>query len=232
MEKTFKVLCTDKGSEFRRSFDSVLAKYDIRKFYGPSSTKCPQVEIVIKNLRTRIARFTEYKNSDRYIDDIQDIVLSYNKTYHSSIKMAPFDVNEYNTHIVYKNLYKRKMKFDITKYNKPYKFAVGSTVRISMSKGLFSREYKVRFSRELFTISRAYRVNGIELYDVKDCDDDVLTSAFYADELTKFREDKKFKFKIDRIYNEEVRGGKSYVLVTFEYSKCKEWILKNTITEV
>jgi hypothetical protein len=229
MDDKFKVICTDKGSEYRSSFIKLLDKYNVRHFYGPSSTKCPQVEIAIKNLRTRIARLNEYKNTDRYIDSLQDIIDSYNKTYHSSIKMAPNDVTYNNVHVVYRNLYKKRMVFDIKKYQKAYKFPEGTTVRISMNRGIFSREYKERFSKELFTVNRSYRVNGIELYNIKDCNNDILTSAFYADELTKFRENANNKYRIERVFDEELRGGKTFSLVQFEYSKCKVWVLKSGI---
>jgi hypothetical protein len=53
------------------------------------------------------------------------------------------------------------MKFDIKKYMKPYKYPVGTIVRISKDKGLFSREFKTRFSRELFTVDRVYKLNNI-----------------------------------------------------------------------
>jgi predicted DNA-binding antitoxin AbrB/MazE fold protein len=124
------------------------------------------------------------------------------------------------------------MKFDINKYKKPFKFPEGSKVRISLNKGLFSREFKERFSREIFTVSRSYKKNSIELYDVKDCSGEVLKSAFYSNELTRYRDDPNIKHKIQRVFDEELRGGKSYVHVKFEDSPCKEWILKSSMTKV
>ena len=89
MDDKFNVWCTDKGSEFTAKFKSVLDKYGVRHFLAGASTKCPTVERVIRNLRTRIARFTEYHNTERYIDSLADVVKSYNSTYHSAIKMSP-----------------------------------------------------------------------------------------------------------------------------------------------
>ena len=231
MEIKFKVICCDFGSEFRSEFDNMLKSKGVKMFYAGSSTKCTIVERAIRNLRARIAKYTEYKGGDRYIDHLDDIVNSYNNTFHGSIKMTPKEVNDSNLHIVFKNLYRKKMKFDIKKYRKAYKYPVGTLVRISKEKGLFSREFKSRFSREIFTVDRTYKLNNIELYDVKDCNNDVLTSAFYADELTRVRDNAALKHNIERVFDEELRNGKPFVLVKFDYSKCKEWIPKSSIVE-
>jgi hypothetical protein len=232
MSDRFNVLCCDRGSEFKSKFDDMLSKYGVRKFFAGASTKCTTVEKMIRNLRTRIARFTDHQNSERYVDNLQDIVKSYNATYHSSIKMAPDNVSSENAHIVFENLYKKKMVFDIDKYTKPFKFPVGSEVRISMNKGIFGREYKERYSKEIFSVTRTYRVNGIELYVVADCENQNLASSFYKDELTLFRRDPKVKFRITTVHDEEKRGNNQYLLVTFEGSKCKEWVLKSSVSIV
>ena len=124
------------------------------------------------------------------------------------------------------------MVFDISKYSKPYKFPEGSEVRISLNKGIFGREYKERFSKEIFTVSWAYRINGIELYVLIDCENEPLQSSFYKEELTMFRRDPKVKFKVKTIHDEEERGKKKYLLVTFEGSRCKEWISKSDVAIV
>ena len=233
MSKPFTKICCDMGVEFRaHTFREVLSKYGAQLFFPGASVKCTIVERVIRTLRTKIARYLEYKGGERYIDRIQDIVDSYNKTYHRSIKMAPISVTELNEHEVFANLYKNKIKFDLKQYKKPFKYPVGSKVRISLSKGLFPREYKEKYSREIYTVARAYKLENHDLYDVKDCNDDVLTSAFYEHELTAYRPNDKFKDKIDYIADEEVRNGKSYVLVKFSDSQCKEWVLKKAIQEM
>jgi hypothetical protein len=232
MDDKFNVLCVDKGAEFRSKFDAMLKELNIRKFFAGASTKCTLVEKVIKNLRTRIARYTEFHNTERYIDALPDIVTSYNNTYHNSIKMTPNNVSTSNSHLVFEDLYTEKMQFDISKYQKPYTFPVGSEVRVSLNKGIFGREYKERYSKEIFTVTRAYRLNGIELYNVSDCEKTELASAFYKSELTLFRRDPNVKFRIDTVHDEEKRGKHQFLLVTFEGSKCKEWVPKTSVTMV
>ena len=61
-----------------------------------------------------------------YIDKLGNIVNEHNNTYHSTIKIKPFDVKS-NTYI------------DSSKeiYNKNPKFKIGDTVRISKYKNIF-----------------------------------------------------------------------------------------------
>ena len=65
-----------------------------------------------------------------YIDKLDDIVKKYNKTYHSTINMKPFD-GESNTYI---GVNKKNDKEEL-------KFKVGDLVRISKYKNIFAKGY-------------------------------------------------------------------------------------------
>ena len=78
-----------------------------------------------------------------YIDKLGNIVNEYNNTYHSTIKIKPFDVKS-NTYI------------DSSKeiYNKNPKFKIGDTVRISKYKNIFWKCYPPICSEEIFVIEK------------------------------------------------------------------------------
>ena len=232
MSEHFVSSCQDRGVEFGELFDKVLKKYNIKKFYAGAGLHCSIVERVIRTLRGRIARYKEHNNTDKFYDVLDDIVSSYNNTYHSSIKMVPNNVTHGNAYIVFENLYSKRLNFSLSKYLKPYKFKLGASVRIALHKGVFKREFQERYSKEVFQISRRYKFNGVELYKVNDCNNETIKSSFYAPELTVVRQNDRNKYKIDKIHDEEMRGNTSYVLVTFEGAKCKEWIPKQSITVV
>ena len=74
-----------------------------------------------------------------YTDKLEAIVNKYNNTYHSTIKMKPFDVN-----------------IDYTKEinNENPKYKIGDTVRTSKYKNIFSKRYTSNCPKEVFVIKK------------------------------------------------------------------------------
>ena len=90
-------LQTDQGREFKNTaFKSFCRTNGIHFFTTTdNSTKCALAERLIRTLRARIYRFIYWKNTHRYIDDLQRIVDNYN-SYHRSIKTTPRSVTSDN----------------------------------------------------------------------------------------------------------------------------------------
>ena len=65
-----------------------------------------------------------------YINKLDDIVKTYNNTYHTSLKMKPVDIKD-NTYIDFKK--------EVN--DKSLKFKVGDHVRISKYNNIFSKGY-------------------------------------------------------------------------------------------
>lgn len=74
----------------------------------------------------------------RYLGVLQDLVKSYNHSYHNSIKMKPAEVTLENTPQVFQNLYG-----STTVCKCKCKFEVGDMVRISEVRGVFDKRYKM-----------------------------------------------------------------------------------------
>ena len=97
-EKVPLYLETDKGTEFKNTlFQGQLSEYKI-KFYTSENDdiKAAIVERFNRTLKTRMYRYFAHSKSYRYVDVLQDLVHSYNHTYHSSIRMSPASVNVKN----------------------------------------------------------------------------------------------------------------------------------------
>ena len=65
-------------------------------------------------------RYLTAVNSKRYIDVLEDLITSYNNSYHRSIKMRPVDVSRENGNKVFKTFYGLKDTKDnnvVFKYN-------------------------------------------------------------------------------------------------------------------
>ena len=90
----------------------------------------------------------------RYIDVLQDLVDSYNNTFHGSIGRAPATVSLLNVGTV-----RRKLYGGITStVTKKFKFHVGDHVRLSLRKRLFKKGYKMNWTEEIFQITKRHRL--------------------------------------------------------------------------
>ena len=99
-------LQTDRGEEFfNKYFQDVTIKYNIHHFATGSELKASIVERFNRTIKGRMWRYLTAVNSKRYIDVLQDLITSYNNSYHRSIKMRPVDVSRENENKVFKTLY-------------------------------------------------------------------------------------------------------------------------------
>ena len=181
-----------------------------------------------RTMRTKIARYQYKHNTDRYIDKLPALLDGYNRSFHTAIRMRPVDVDRHTESIAYENLYQHRSLPPLTQF----KFLVGDQVRISAARHPFSREFYQRWSEELFTVSKAYRVSNINLYKLTDCEYKEVIGSFYAQELSKVTGD--IKYKMDSIVGEKTLNGKKYVKVRWRHypPACATWELKSTIPKL
>ena len=127
-------LRTDKGPEFiKESFQQYLKKQRIPFYTAMNEPKAAVVERVKRTLKSKLYHYFTGANSLRYTDVLQDIVDSYNNTYHRSIGRAPAMVSSLNVGQVRRKLYG---KIERSK-PKHFKFKVGNHARLNLRKRLF-----------------------------------------------------------------------------------------------
>ena len=224
---------TDRGAEYKaKAFLQLLEHRGIRHFFAGGSGKNTILERWHKTLRAKIARLQQNTHNMRYIDDMQKLVTGYNASYHSSIKMRPKDVNATNEHVVYSNLYNWSVP-ELQRMRNPskYMFPLGDTVRISAAKHVFRKEHFQRWSTEVFTISKRFRMQGHNMYTLMGCDHQPLEQNFYQQELKSVTVDPDALFKIEKILKEKTENGVKKVLVKWEGvpRACAQWIIENTL---
>ncbi|GFO17930.1 hypothetical protein PoB_004443500 [Plakobranchus ocellatus] len=83
----------------------------------------------------------------RYLDVLQDLVTSYNNSYHHSIKRSPASVNRQNQEEVWQTLYGSTE----TKTKIP-KLKVGDFVRLVHARRCFSKGYLPAWTVETFRV--------------------------------------------------------------------------------
>ena len=126
-------------------FQGQLTEYKI-KFYTSENDdiKAAVVERFNRTLKTRMYRYFTHSKSYRYVDVLENLVLSYNHTYHSSIGMSPATVNVKNESLV------RQKLFRIHPKKPKLSFTIGQRVRISKRKQAFEKGYLPGWSEEIF----------------------------------------------------------------------------------
>ena len=103
---------------------------------------------------------------------LQDLVRSYNHTYHSTIGMAPASVHVKNERLVRLKLYHKhpgKLKWPLD---------IGQRVRISKRKQAFEKGYLSGWSKEIFIISKKFPTTPVT-YAIMDVADEETKGRFY-----------------------------------------------------
>ena len=141
--------------------------------------------------------FTE-KETNKYIDVLQDLVTEYNETVHSSIKMTPKEAREHGVP------HSELPEFD-AKSNAKSKFSLGDRVRLTKKKSLFEKGYTTRWTEEIFIVSKIKGTNPVT-YEVTDLNGELVKGSFYEQELQKTEQE---VYRIEKILKR--KGSKLYV---------------------
>lgn len=219
-------LRTDKGKEFlNRPFQQFLKEHEVIFFTSNNETKCAMVERFNRTLRQKLWRYFTATRRDRYIDILQDVVDSYNRSIHRTTGYAPEKVNVMNADMVWKNMYGDLLKG--TKI-KPPKYKIGNRVRISKAKKTFEKGYRTNWTREIFRISRVYRGKKIHEYNIEDLDGEAILGKFLEKELQAVHHDETQTFKIRKVLKKNPKGE---ILVQWEGypDKFRSWIPKKDL---
>ena len=209
-------LRTDQGLEFTtKIMKEFYQHYNVNHFVSYNEVKANFAERVIKTLKSKLQRYMVFYHTDRYIDVLQDIVTSYNTTYHKSIKMAPSEVNADNESYLWWFQYLPKTSFENFKI-KSFKFQIGDYVRIADTASIFAREWRNRWTREIFKIEHRYLRHNIPVYKIVDKNDEEVKGTFYERELQKVLQDPKPLWKVEHILKNQGKGNQQKSLVKFE----------------
>ena len=155
---------------------------DIRQLFAQNENKASISERAIKTIKSKIYRYFAYKNAHNYIDQLQSFADGYNTTIHRTIDMAPKDVNSNNEEearvatYLGRNTRERKKRFT---------YKIGDRVRITHLRNIFSREYDIKWTGEIFTVAQRFYRGNTPIYRLKDYAGESITGSFYPSELQK-----------------------------------------------
>ena len=215
-----KLLQSDAGSEFKNKvFQKFLKQEGVRFFTTFNNTKASVVERFNRTLKTKMWKYFTHNHTYRYIDVLDQLLHSYNHTYHSSIKRAPVEVTPENESDVWFTLYGDMENVK----RKPCVFQVGDVVRVSKQKLTFEKGYETNWTEELFVVTDCVPRDP-PVYRIKDLLDEPIQGTFYPQELQKVQ--LKEKYAIEKILSKRTRKRRVEYKVKFKGypSKFDQWI--------
>lgn len=225
---------SDKGTEF---VSKVVRDYFKNKKINYYTTNNPDIKASIverfqRTLKMKMWRYFTHRNTYKYIDILQELLYSYNNSYHSSIKMRPVDVNFNNIMTVWSNLYDRQ-KSEIKAFNNT-SLNIGDHVRITKYKHIFQKGYETNWSDEIFIIESIINRSPHLVYTLKDLQDEPITGTFYSKELQKVAYNPTIMYKIDKIIRSRRVGNRKEVLVKWKGypAKFNSWISASSLEEI
>jgi hypothetical protein len=214
---------SDKGTEFfNKDVKNFFKEQNIQHYITYSDMKASIVERFNRTLKERMWRHFTATKSKIYHDVFDKFFISYNSSYHSSIKMSPNQVNKSNSDKVFFNIYGYDINEGDYDFNVKINFKVGEFVRISRYKHVFSKGYDPNWTNEVFEVIEINLNYQIPVYKLKDLMGVTIEGSFYSEELQKvsinIREyQRRGEFLVDWILDTRVRKGKKEYFVSWKY---------------
>jgi len=166
----------DQGTEFfNKDVAKMLEAFGSKLYHTYSEKKAAIVERVQRTLRQRLGRLFTANEDYNWINHIDDVVSSYNNSYHRTIGMAPAKVTEADIERICKRMFGT---FDVLKP----KFQVGEAVRLLVYKAKFDKESHNTWTSEIFRIKTIKHSSPVT-YLIEDLEGEDITGSFYAEEL-------------------------------------------------
>lgn len=178
----------DEGKEFKnRLVSSYLKTQRVENWDALTSDhKAAIAERFNLTLQNLIYQFLSHNKTLRYIDHLDELVLTYNSRLHRTIKMSPAQAElEENQHLVRRALGEKYGKL-IAKH-KPPRYKVGEMVRIRKYKTKFSRGYLPSFTDEVFQIVAVHQRMPFDMYTLQALnDDEPIRGSFYESDMQRY----------------------------------------------
>ena len=217
---------SDKGREFVNAvFREYLHSQRILFYTSENDDiKCAIAERFIRTLKAKMGRMFTHRKTYRYVDVLQDLVTSYNSTRHSTIKMAPKDVNGHNEQKVFDRLYgKKKRSFQP-------KLKVGDVVRLVRKRTAFEKGHYTKWTKELFTVNRINKTDPVT-YGIEDYTGEPIKGKYYEQELQKVTNKDPSVFEVEKVLKTRtIRGKKQYLVRWAGFSSKHDSWVDNIVT--
>lgn len=155
-----------------------MKKHGINFYSTYSPLKASVIERFNRTLKNKMWKQFSFQGSYKWLILLDQLIKTYIKTRHRTIKMAPNDVNSSNEKSILHTIYNRPSVWQKNK------FKIEDVVRISKYKSIFDKLYTPNFSTELFKITSVNKKFTVT-YQIEDMKQNHIAGQFYEMELQK-----------------------------------------------
>ncbi len=224
---------SDQGTEFcNAKFKSFLKSHHVRFFTTRNTEiKCAIVERFNRTLRNRMFKYFTAKGTRKFIDVLDQLLISYNGRVHSATGFAPKDVTEKDTEVIFKKLYGYNSERELLKADSgDPKLKKGNSVRISYLAKPLDKGYYPNWTDETFEIAEAIKGHSKPQYVLKDHTGEKIEGKFYPEEIQKIEGD---LYRIKILKYRTKRGVREAFVSWVNYpDSANRWIPENQIQDL
>ena len=225
-EKVF----TDAGVEFtNRKIVQFFREHNLSWYTTYSKEiKSGVVERVIRTLKEKVHKIITEKNSERYLDFLDNVTKTYNKTPHASLNFkSPMEIHlmtdKDDIFSFRKSLYMKQRKGNSLVAGL---LAKGLHVRLTSSRRTqnpFFKGYIHQNTKEIFQIHKVNFDHNPVTYNICDLEGNELKGVFYREELIPVKNSGVYDVKI--LKTRKYKGKRQYLVKYVNYPASKEkWL--------
>ena len=181
-----------------------------------SDIKCSLAERFNSTLQSKMWRYFTHANTYTYIDVLQDLVHSYNHTFHDTLRGRPVDVNRDNADRLFYHLYEGVSPEDLKRKEKQEEevpIKKGQKARILRTKKTFNRGYEPNWTEEIFTVKNPDYVRG---YELEDALREPIKGWFYRQQVQKVKVSPRKRYTVEKILKYRGKGSKREALIKWK----------------
>ena len=163
-----------------------------------------------------MALFHTRKHLHLYIDVLQDLVYSYNHTFHGTLRGRPVDVNQHNADRLFFHLYERVSPKALKRKEKQEEevpIKKGQKARILRTKKTFNRGYEPNWTEEIFTVKIPDYVRG---YELEEALKEPIKGWFYRPQVQKVKVSPRKQYTVEKILKYCGKGSKREALIKWK----------------
>lgn len=224
-------LQTDRGKEFlNSSVLNYLKKKEVH-FFTTFNTKfkCAIVERFNRTLKAKMYKYFTSRGTKKYIDVLQNLINSYNNSFHRTIKTSPTSVNNENYHAVFRNIYGYETpRAYLTSFKSKTNLKEGDLIRRKYELNNMEKSYFPNWTDEIFVVKKPIKGTVRPLFRIETQEGQPISQRVYSEEIQKIKQN---FYRIDKIVKPETRNNKSgYIVKWLNYSdKHNSWVPKDDL---
>lgn len=231
--KKIKYICIDRGLEFMN--ESVMQYFDendIKVINVNTHVKCGIVERVNLTIENLIYRYMTQYQTLKYIDELPNLINTYNHRYHRSIKCTPMEAEDARSHIYVRSNLQKVVAAALRKQKKSKKplLRKGQHVRMAFKPSRFTRGYHPQTETQIYEIASVIENKVVPMYTVKKLGGErALRKTLYANALIPL---KVSEYRIAKVLGRQREEGRELVLCEFAWTNIQEWVPRENIIKI